>query len=350
VLGQPITVGRSVVDEPGQDEKDFFSAIQVDSTIVLLAEEAAAKQVSQLQITEHNLNTLVSRGIAAYPKEVQARPFCMISRRSAPDEQFTTQEHFVPEGLGFSWTALPKGVGTCDRINEYFGVHELEWLRFGAMGCYRPFFVGKGKKDAPKFYAPKRSERLFECGQDEQGKFVIKVQADTKLPDPVPGTPGCLEISVPATDANSTSVSLALHKMAYLTLWLSYPEMVFDVDFQPLLLFLNEPCRENFQPFSEQMVVGSSPGVSFNFYIEMNECPREASASSRLFGLQRILAGIRTHHMLYFLSLFGGFPDGWSSKGASLKSFAPFGESRKRLMTYGWNFNSASVKVPEGGC
>lgn len=311
------------------DDYKFFSRVRIESRFAAMTAEGDTEAwEAETELNPGNLGALAAQSVSSYPAELQAQPFCIISRASTPEEQFNSAEHFIPEGLGYSWTKLPSGTATCDRINAKFSRYELEWLRFGPMGTFRPFFVEGGKNAAPEYHAPKKSSRQFSFTRDPtDGTRIITLISDAPLEIPKKAGPGEMTIRVQATEANSTYVSLALHKMAYLALWLAHPGMVLDAGFQPLLDFLNSPTKKTYRPFRERMIPGSSPGVEFKFYVRLNEVTGETQIpSKRVFGVNEAHVALRVHHMLYFLTLLGSMPEGESWNGAELKEWQAPGE------------------------
>ena len=321
------------------NEEQFFNVIRIETSLVFGTKEDKFFMLSQeLDVTRNNLSELAASAKEAFPEPLRDRPFCIISRRTTPEETFLNQEHFVPEGLGFGWARLPLGFGTCDRVNHFFSKHELEWLRFGAMGILRPFFVAEGKNDPPEFHSPTKKSRLVTFTHNSHGKFVIEVRSCVPLNIPDEGENGELGINLPASDSNSTSVSLALHKMAYLALYVAQPEMILDPGFNRLIEFLNAPSEHTFMPFREQFIPGSAPGVTLRFYVDMKEMSNENEGDRRIFGLEGLYVTMTVHHMLYFLALVGEFPETELPETAQLREYEEFGHPRKRLTKIAFRF------------
>jgi len=306
-------------------DRHYFEKIEIETLFVLRTVDGKpGEHRGHLTLTPNNVSALAHQAVAEYPEEIRGRPFCLISRRSSPPETFTSAEHFVPEGLGFSWTKLPAGVGTCDRINAQFSAWELEWLRFGSMGIYRPFYVGEGKGDSPKYYAPKMSSPLFSLARDDDGARVISLFSEGSLGLPDQAGAGTLTIRVPTSEANSTKVSLALHKMAYLCLWLAQKNLVLDRAFLGTVDFLLEPTEQNYRPFRERMLEGAAPGVDLKFLIRADG----------------VHVALRAHHMLYYLTLVGEMPgdDFWDEEDI-LKKWQPFGSPKLVLREISFGFS-----------
>ena len=284
-----------------------------------------------------------------YPEEVRGRKLCIISGHSEPAETFRKREHFIPEGLGFPWTALPKGTGTCDRINAASGEHEREWLRYGSMGVFRPWYVHKGKQGPPQFYAPKRSDfKLAFCTGDD-GRFEMRVASEGSplLPDEVIG-PVDIEMNVPMTQANSTRVSLALHKMCLLSLWLAQPQLIFDPVFDDVRSFLNgPPDPATFRPFREDSRVPCEPGVSIHFMIKMSERPEEAHGTRKVALIDTVYGAVRAHHMHYLVSLAGDLV-GLDDRAGVLREWQPLDETVRITKKIGFRANSVGPKKTIG--
>lgn len=248
---------------------------------------------------------MAAEAVATHPREWGAGPICVLSKESPPDASFRSEEHFVPEGLGFPWTALPRGMGTCDRMNAEFSRYESEWLRQGPMGCFRPFFVAEGKDEPPAYYAPSKSRKSVWFTRRGDGRRVLSFGPEVKSDLPDDAGPGVLTIRVPRTQARPAWVSLALHKLALLTLWLCRGKMVFDEGFDPLRRFLLDPTKVSYRPYWQDMLEGAAPGVEMNFLVNLDG---EIEGEHARFGLQSVHVHMRMHHMQYGLVLLGDHP------------------------------------------
>ena len=312
------------------DDEQFFKAIRIETSFVFNPQEGKNfVLIEDLDVTQNNISELTTRAAKALPESIGDEPFCIISRQSIPEETFQTREHFVLEGLGFGWSLFPKGFGTCDRINQEFSRHELEWLRYGAMGMCRPLFVSDGKKGPPEFHSPTKNNRRITFTRNSAGRRVIELRSDVPLDIPDQGQDGELKIKLSATESNSTSVSLALHKMAYLALLLAQPEIVLDSGFHSLVEFLNSPNQQTFRPFREQFISGASPGVTICFYVNMTEILDERKDDHHVFGVDNVYVAMTIHHMIYFLSLMGAFPETEWPESARYREYEPLGTHQK---------------------
>lgn len=265
-------------------------------------------RTEDLVVTRETFDKQVASAIQGMPKKAED-PLCLLTFGTQPTETFTSREHLVPEGLGFPWAVLPPGVGTCDRMNKALGRAELEWLRFGRMGTFRPFFVGRGKDSPPEYHAPLKSQPHVSFGRSPEGRRRIEIHsdADLGLPDALGGQSE-ITIRTTATDANSACVSQAVHKLAYLALWLSRPDAIFDPSFDPVREFLVEPREENHRLAIETMIPGSAPGLAIHFTLELYEVAAERTEQRQSFRIASVLAGIHIHHMAYGVALVGELP------------------------------------------
>jgi hypothetical protein len=317
-----------------------FASIMIRTRVVLAGGDGSMHEASdETIVTAENIADLATTAVASYPETLRKAPYCVVSGGTVPDESFTSREHFVPEGLGYAWTKLPAGTGTCDRVNKEFGAHELEWLRFGPMGTFRPFFVGEGKNDPPEYHAPKKSAALLSMNTAPDGTFVISVRGDLPVPfEPFVTGSGHLTIHVSATDANATAVSLALHKMTLLALWLSNSPIVLDPAFDALRAYLATPGADNYRAYGERFVLGARPGVRFDFFIETRE-KESYVGGKRAFGLRTVYAVAHVHHMRYALTLVGeGPPDFY--EGFFLRGWQPLTQRRLGKTELRFGFDS----------
>lgn len=157
------------MNDQGEEEASCFQVIPVNITEKFhIAGRDPFERKREIGITRQSLDALVESALAPYPPNWGTAPVCVVSGDRPPDVKFETREHFVPEGLGFSWAFLRAGAGTCDRVNHEFSKYEAEWLRQGDMGCFRPFFVADGKDEPPAYYAPTMRNKLvwFTRGPD----------------------------------------------------------------------------------------------------------------------------------------------------------------------------------------
>jgi hypothetical protein len=303
----PMTYDSSSMDKaelgPDEDEK-FFQTIIVNFVERFDAEDGrSAERSRSIAITQENLSALVANAIEDSSSAWGTGVHCVISGATAQDEEFTSREHFVPEGLGFAWAVFPAGVGTCDRVNRKFGQYETEWLRQGLMGTFRPFFVAEGKDDAPAFYAPTKNEKAVWLTREADGRRVLCYDGTT-VKDDLPDAcgPGFLSIDVPRSQARPEWVSLSLHKVALLLLWLSRGSMALDCRLDGVRRFLTQPARATYLPFWEEMVPGSTPGVTVTFLVSM---AGGVDGDQGRFGVDRIAAVMQVHHMRYGIVLAG---------------------------------------------
>jgi hypothetical protein len=209
------------------------------------------------------------------------------------------------------------------------------------MGMFRPWFVGTGKDSSPAFYAPKKTEHVFSLTRAPDGTRVIGVYtgSDEPLGLPDQGSSGEISFEVPATEASSLSVSLSVHKLAYLVLLLAQPGLVFDPVFDDLRSFLCNPSESNYRPFREEMIEGATPGVSIHFLVEMLEEQPESSVSKRVFLPERVYVVLKIHHMIYSLALAGELPAGdWGA--ATLKGWQPPSDVQWRMKTITFGFGA----------
>lgn len=287
------------------DQKFFESVpIEVEERHPLPDGRTLAR-TSTVVATAESLGTLIQAALDSYPEEWGERRPCVVSMKAEPDEDFTTAEHLVPEGLGYEWTKAPAGTATCDRVNATFGNYEAEWLRQGQMGYFRPFYVAEGKDDPPAYYAPNKNSRQVWFTRSEDGRRVLNVTTDVTMNLPDGSGPGVIHIKVPHNEARVVGVSLALHKMALLLLWLCRGRMVFDPIFVSLREFLNAPSETNYRPFVQVTRQGAYPGVAARFVTLTAPDPEDGPNS---FVPESVHVELRVHHMLYALTLAGTSP------------------------------------------
>ncbi|MGA8832348.1 MAG: hypothetical protein WB554_12135 [Desulfomonilaceae bacterium] len=286
--------------------------------------ELIYSQSEEILLDKSNISDFVIRAVRGMPSELAKGKYCIISgdRDSDPSVRFTKREHFVPEGLGFCWTKFPKGIGTCDKINADFGKHEEQWLRYGTMGMFRPWFVRCGKDGSPEFHAPKKSQHKLSIFNNEEGNPVIAFKGELNLPSE--GGPGDLTFSkIGSSEPNSTSVSLALHKMAFLTLWMACPTMIFDFRFDELKNFLKGPNEQTYMPYIEEFLPRANPGVNFSYHVDMIESVTERIGGKGIFDLGDVHVIIKAHHILYGIALIGKMRQPPAEIKARLRNWEP---------------------------
>jgi len=298
-----------VVTDRDDNDAHFFESIPVEITHRVFSDET--KFTERTKDFDINAASFQEKVVAAQEASDRMAPdcHCVVTMRGNADATFTKREHFVPEGLGFDWTAPGVGVGTCDEVNERFGKYECEWLRQGTMGIFRPFFVPEGKDTPPAYYAPNKKEQVFSFTREKDGKRTLNVFGDVNLPDR--SGPGEIEIRVPHNEARTEWVSLAIHKMALLMFWLCEGPLAFDAAFADLRRFLIEPGQANFRGYVESMVPGASPGVELHYLVAWRPLG-DGKAQ-----IETVHCAVRAHHMKYILVLAGQqdpVPEGLSWK------------------------------------
>ena len=286
-------------------EKDYFSSIPIQIfSDWFSGGELLFSQRENVVLDKSNIKKFAQRVPQKYPQELKGLNYCIISGKTNLEKKFEKQEHFVPEALGFEWTKVPKGLGTCDDTNEFFGKHETEWSRYGIMGFLRPFYVKRSKKGSPEYHAPKKSQAILSVLNDKHGNLKMIYRRKLGLPDTE--GPGHLDaIGDLSRESRSESVSLSLHKMAFLTLWLISPDLTLDQNFEKLRIFLNNPNEQTYMPFLEEFIPGAIPGVRFAFYVKMLESELDRDGDKRIFDLGNVNVAVKAHHMLYRFALIG---------------------------------------------
>ncbi|MGO8881958.1 MAG: hypothetical protein ACLPVO_02560 [Desulfomonilaceae bacterium] len=290
------------------DDKRFFQSIPISVIFNWFVGETQIPTLMEpIQVTSLNLKDLVEKAISIYPSNLREEHFCIISRNSDLNG-FTSREHFIPEGLGFSWTELPRGFGTCYRINNEFSNYEQEWLRYGLMGIFRPWFVGEGKDDSPEYYAPNWNNKTFSLVRLKNGNRIIVAQEGTFQTLTNENGSKQTIFKIEASQANATKVSLAIHKMVYLAFWLVLPEMIFHPGFDKLISFFKTPDERTYMPFWEFFLPAATPGVAFKFIVDMIQVSEKAQTDVPRWALGNIHAVVRAHHVIYGLTLMGTSP------------------------------------------
>lgn len=320
------------------EDAPYFEQFEIKTTLKLATHDG--------QEFERKDELTVSR--ASFPEQVQTaigttpgpsrKPFCLVTLGAEANETFASREHLVPEGLGFPWAALPAGVGTCDRINKALGEAELSWLRFGPMGAFRPFYVSSGKDGPPEYHAPMKSQRRLSFVRSSAGGRQLEVFSDDELGLPHERGKSVITIRTAASDANSTHVSLALHKLAYLAFWLIRPDAVLDAVFDSTRAFLAAASKPNFRPMLERMIPGSAPGLALHFMVGMREVPSAQTGASRAFAIESVHAAVHAHHMFYCLALAGDLQleavdDSWTVR----RWEAPEAPPRQRVVEFAYS-------------
>ncbi len=78
----------------------------------------------------------------------KAGPRCVICLKTGAIDQFETEEHIIPEGLGNKDWKLPEGM-LCNDCQARMSAFELALLRKTELALIRPLYVQKGKKGKP---------------------------------------------------------------------------------------------------------------------------------------------------------------------------------------------------------
>jgi hypothetical protein len=286
--------------------------------------------------------------IAREAAQTTGSPFCVISLASGAPETFSSQEHFVPEGLGFPWTKLPRGVGTCDRVNQEFSRYEEEWMRYGLLGALRPFYVAMGKNDPPAFYAPTRAAASLEMVQDRDQLFQILITTPEvqSLPPLVEG-PGTLELKYEAGEANPTFVSLAVHKVAILALLLTNPALAGSAALDSIRSFLTNPSETTFRPVWQAFAAGVEPGVNFAFEYELAAQELPTAGARNPAKLLRLAVTIRVHHVLYWLVLVGEPAPPPGEPSWEMKEWQPLDSKARRNFALRFAFDAVIEESKE---
>jgi hypothetical protein len=282
------------------DDARFFEEIPVEIIRRVAIEGTYNVTARTLRLNAASFQEM-ARAAQEQTEKLTPKVRCVVTMRSDAGAKFTRREHFVPEGLGFDWTAPSAGVGTCDDVNKTFSTYEGEWLRQGKMGIFRPFYVSNGKDGAPAYYAPNANERRVWLTRDQDGRRTLNVGPDVKMELPESAGSADLVIRVPHNEARVEWVSLALHKMALLTFWLCEGALAFDAAFTDARRFLIEPGQTTYRPFIEQMTEGSTPGVELHYFVTWT------SIGSGRCALDTVQCAIKAHHMRYMVVLAGRY-------------------------------------------
>jgi hypothetical protein len=282
-----------------QEDAHFFETISVEAVHRMSSGDGAYTEAKKTWKVNAAMFQAMAREAQEQTDGLKPAVRCVVSTKSATEAAFTRREHFVPEGLGFDWTAPESGVGTCDEINARFSKYECEWLRQGQMGIFRPFFVGDGKDKPPAYYAPSMNDKRVWFTRERDGTRTLNIGPDVQVNLPARSGPGEILVRVPHNEARTEWVSLALHKMALLMFWLCEGPIAFDAAFTELRRFLIEPTEKTYRGYIENMVVGASPGVELNYFVEW----RPAGGGEA--EIETVRCAVRTHHMKYMLGLAG---------------------------------------------
>lgn len=290
-------------------EERCFEQITLEVDLVV---DGNTKPRTGLTLDRRNLPSRIDEVLGDTKRATGADQVCVIGGNRCADNTFTKREHFVLEGLGFTWTKFRKGVGSCDACNRAFGDQdEREWLRHGLMGTYRPHHVGKTKRGkVPRFIVGTDEERALEFTRNEAGvrELVVGPDVDLRVIEAEGG--GVVEVRVPdASDARPVAVSRTLHKMALLNLWLAAGPLVFIRSFDPLREFLHETTDRNFRPYWESLGPDASPpGFKANYQIA------GTTNDKGQLVVRHVDVVMRIHHAVYGLQLVGqlyeALPDG----------------------------------------
>jgi hypothetical protein len=306
-------------DEPQDEDAKFFETIRVDVTLRVFTGTNVLETTEDWTVTASSFQEMARKARG----ETGTR--CILSMRTPEDgATFTRREHFVPNGFGYGWTAPGRGVGTCDEMNAAFGRFEGEWLRYGKMGFFRPLFVAKGKKNPPAYYAPSmKSPKIWVVREEGTLRRLLCFSEDVRHNLPERGGPADLVIRVAHMQARVEWVSLALHKMALLMLWLCKGSLAVDPAFDDVRRFLVSPGAATYRPFVETFESGACPGVELRYFVALRPI------GDGLAGLDSVLCAMKIHHMQYRVMLAGSYPSTmpwtpWVDPRAPVADHTPF--------------------------
>jgi hypothetical protein len=88
------------------EDASFFSSVDLTTTLeVPISSDATAHCNSSTLVTPDSIESIADRAAGVIASdENRTEPFCIICRQTEPQESFKSSEHFIPEGLGLSWT------------------------------------------------------------------------------------------------------------------------------------------------------------------------------------------------------------------------------------------------------
>jgi hypothetical protein len=282
--------------------------------------------------TEHELTPgTINTSVNALTTTIQGkfgRPTCVLSFAPIGDE--TNVEHVLPQGLGARWVKLPKGL-VLESANNNASKSEQQFLRRGLMGVFRPFYVGS-KKDVSFDFADGATV-TFQNHPTEGFEISIVEPKDASPRDlglPDSAGPGMLRIDLPVDMPDPRAASVALHKLAYLTLCLVEPNVALDNALQPTRDFISGSGP--YRAYAETFVPEAPPGFHACFYLV-----RQAKTGV----VRRVVAIVRLHHVRYTVSLAG--PDAVSNLKDSVPETLP---AAKRNVTVGFEIGAIQRESP----
>lgn len=230
--------------------------------------------------------------LAAAVHAKHGEPTCLLSL--APTAGDTNVEHVVLQGLGVRWVELPTGLVRAS-VNNRISPAEQQFLRDGLMGTLRPFYVGGNKQvefnldDGTTIRFVNDSAKGFEIHVVQPEGAPLR---DLGLPDEA--GEGVLRLEVPVRIPNPRASSVALHKLAYLTLCMVDPNVALDEALQPTRDFVLGDSA--YRPYAETFIPAAAPGFEASFYVARSERSNE---------LRQVQAVVRLHHVRYSVGLAG---------------------------------------------
>lgn len=307
---------------PDGDELEFFESINVRFRSFVPGENRHLTQTGHIDARSLRRAALEH----AQAGDRLGVPRCIISGQTLAEAAFTSEEHFIPEGLGFAWTKLPVGTGTCDDVNRRFSRYEMEWLRHGMMGFVRPHYVPFGKGGPPVFHAPNRESSVLTFSRDPKNhsRRVIELNGDFQTRDLADGGVA-IDVEVPGTDARPAYVSPALHKLGLLGFWVLTGAFAFDDVMRPLRASLMDKAltKATFRPYFEVLTGEASPpgcSLSYDVLSDGKHRPKE------------IRCCVRLHSVVYGFYLVGEPTDEALPPGAAWREWADPADVKQSMM------------------
>jgi hypothetical protein len=295
--------------------------------------------------TETKSSAFDAKTWAAQATSLRARlpgPTCLYSLEPLEEGDGSKKEHVIPQATGTRWIYLAPGL-TSDAINGAMSEHEEELFRRGMLGAFMPWYV-TGERSIRFVDGPV----TVEFRNDTRSGFRISATTPTDEPffafDSNDAGPGMVSFPVMVEEANPRSVSLVVHKIAYLALCVTCPSLALAPMLNDVREYLCEKDLRAFRPYAEAFLPGVAGGSAIAPGFRVDWLLRAEETGPRRCALRSIIASVKIHHVLYTFTLAG--PPAPLPQGANIIQLTTASIPSRRRRSLSWAFDRAEQLHP----
>jgi hypothetical protein len=267
---------------------------------------------------------------------------CLYSLEPLEAGDASKKEHVIPQATGTRWIYLPPGL-TSDAVNGGMSEHEKELFRKGMLGLFLPWYV-TGERSITLADGPV----TVEFRNDPKHGFRVKATTPSEAPffvlDGKEGEPGTVRFPVTVEEANPRSVSLVLHKIAYLALCVFSPNLALSSFFNDTRHYLCENDLGAFRPYAEAFLPGLIDGSAIEPGFRIDWLVRAEETEPGRCKLSSVVASVKIHHVLYTFTLGG--PEVPLPRGANVTAFPTSIVPARRRRMLSWAYGAAKHLHP----